>query len=352
MSRVTVKIAAGVVGIALLYIVLSSSVTAGGHRKNIASSASQNTSSVVASAVTSVAGPSSASAASKVESALPVQTAPVSSGVVLTAGTDPAVKDAEGLKAKICSPNAILIRADDGTILLDKNSAQRIYPASMTKIMTALLAIEEAPDLNEKITLKKSVIDDLTNQDASLAGFAGGEQVSVHDLLYGVILPSGAECCISIADQFEGNEHNFVNSMNMRAAQLGLSDTHFMNTTGLHDPDHYSTAKDIASLLCFAVKNPTFRKVFTTMKYTTSPTNINADGVSFSSTMWRCLRTNQAGKAEILGGKVGFTDQAGLCLASMASYGGHDYILVTAGVKDVYRGQIQDAETVYGSLGN
>lgn len=341
MNRVTLKITAGVVGIAMLTVLLVfPSTSAGGSRQNIVSSEGQNTSVAASSA-----------ADSSDSSALPVQAAPVSSEVVLTAGTDTAVKNPEGLKAKICSPNAILIRADDGKILLDKNASQRIYPASMTKIMTALLAIEEAPNLDEKITLKKPVIDNLINQDASLAGFTGGEQVSVHDLLYGVILPSGAECCISIADQFEGSERNFVCSMNMRAAQLGLSDTHFVNTTGLHDPDHYSTAKDIAALLSFAVKNPTFRKIFTTMKYTTSPTNINAEGVSFSSTMWRSLRSNQAGKANILGGKVGFTDEAGLCLASMASYGGHEYILVTAGVKNVYRGQIQDAETVYGSLG-
>jgi D-alanyl-D-alanine carboxypeptidase (penicillin-binding protein 5/6) len=352
MNRVTIKITAGVVGVAMLTALLVfSNTSAGGNRQAIVSSAIENNSSSISSAVHSSAGSVVSFSDSSPASAQPVQAEPVSSAVVLTPGTDPAVKNPEALKEKICSPNAILIRADDGTILLDKNASQRIYPASMTKIMTALLAIEEAPDMDKKVTIQKSLIDKLVNQDASMAGFQGGEQVSIHDLLYGVILPSGAECCVSIAEQLEGTETNFVRSMNMRAEQLGLSGTHFVNTTGLHDPNHYSTVKDIAALLSFAVKNPTFRKVFTTMKYRTSPTNVSSNGVSFSSTMWRCLKSQQAGEAEILGGKVGFTDEAGLCLASMASYNGQEYILVTAGVKNVYRGHIQDAVTVYSSLG-
>ncbi|WP_416201088.1 MAG: hypothetical protein ACFWUD_01795 [Thermocaproicibacter melissae] len=352
MNRVTMKITAGVVSAAMLTAILVfSNASAGGNRQNVVSSARVNTSSTISSTVRSSVHSVVSSSASSVASVQPVQAQPVSSAVVLTNSTDSAVKNPEALKKEICSPNAILIRADDGTILLDKNASQRIYPASMTKIMTALLAIEEAPDMEKKVTIKKSVIDELIRQDASMAGFQGGEQVSIHDLLYGVILPSGAECCISIAEQLEGTETNFVRSMNMRAEQLGLSGTHFMNTTGLHDPDHYSTVKDIAALLSFAVKNPTFREVFTTMKYRTSPTNMSSKGVFFSSTMWRSLNSLKAGKAEILGGKVGFTDQAGLCLASMASYNGKEYILVTAGARNVYRGHIKDAVTVYSSLG-
>lgn len=350
MKHVTMKITAGIVSAAMLTALLVfSNTSAGGNR--LTSSARKNVSSTASSAASSSVRSVVSSSASSAASAQPVQAEPVSSAVVLTKGTDPAVKNPEALKGKICSANAILIRADDGAILLDKNASQRIYPASMTKIMTALLAIEETPDMEKKVTIKKPLIDELIRQDASMAGFKGGEQVSIHDLLYGVILPSGAECCVSIAEQLEGIEANFVRSMNMRAEQLGLTGTHFVNTTGLHDPDHYSTVKDIAALLSFAVKNPTFRKVFTTMKYRTSPTNLSSKGVSFSSTMWRGLNSLKAGKAEILGGKVGFTDQAGLCLASMASYNGKEYILVTAGARNVYRGHIKDAVTVYSSLG-
>lgn len=266
--------------------------------------------------------------------------------------SDPSVvKDPVRLKNSVCSPNAILIRLDDGAVLLDKNARQRIYPASMTKIMTALLVSEEAPDLSKTVTIRKSLIDEMNNRDASMAGFLPDETVTGRDLLYGVLLPSGAECCVSLAEQLESTEQNFVRSMNMRAASLGLKDTHFVNSTGLHDPNHYSTARDIALLLAFALKNDTFRQVFTTSSYTSSPTNKHPNGLSFRSTMARCLKSFKAGGATILGGKVGYTDDAGLCLASLAEYGGREYILVTAGVKDVYRGEIQDAETVYGSLG-
>lgn len=340
MKRLAIKVAAGIVSTAVLLTALAASeMSAGGQRKKTDSEATGLRKTAVVSACSAPAGSSKAASSD----------APT----VLTVTTDPSVvRDPEGLKVKICSPNAILVRVDDRTVLLEKNADQRIYPASMTKIMTALLAAEEARDPEEKITVQKTVVDELTNEDASLAGFVGGEEVSVKDLLYGAILPSGAECCVSLADRLEGCEANFVRSMNLRAGQLGLTGTHFVNTTGLHDPDHYSTVRDIAALLCSAVKNPTFRRVFTTMHYTTSPTNVNAGGVSFSSTMSRCLRSTKAGGATILGGKVGFTDQAGLCLASLAEYGGHEYILVTAGVRDVYRGEIQDAETVYGSLGS
>lgn len=346
MNRFSIKITAGAVVAAVLVVVLVSSETflGGGNAKGADVVQRTSVPSAVSTAFSAV--PAAACAASSApSSALPAS-------VTLTEKPDPSVvKDPAKLKNSICSPQAILIRVNDGTILLEKNPEQRIYPASMTKIMTALLAAEEAPDLNEKVTIQKSVIDGMNNRDASMAGFLPDEQVSERDLLYGVILPSGAECCVGLADRLESTEPNFVRSMNMKAAELGLRGTHFVNTTGLHDPNHYSTVKDIAVLLDCALKNKTFRRVFTTLSYTTSPTNKHAGGVFFRSTMSRCLRSCKAGNATILGGKVGFTDQAGLCLASLAEMNGKEYILVTAGVKNVYRGEIQDALTVYGSLG-
>ena len=294
------------------------------------------------------------------QSAVPAAAFPASSAVssaasapvILTEKPDgTVVKDAAKLKSSLCSPSAILVRLDDRTILLDKNAEQRIYPASMTKIMTVLLAIEESPDLNEKVTIQKSVIDQMNSLDASMAGFVADEQVSELDLLYGALLPSGAECCASLADCLEGSEQNFAVSMNRRAAALGMKNTHFMNTSGLHNPGHTTTVKDLAVLLNCALQNSTFRRVFTTQSYTTSPTNKHAGGVSFRSTMFRCLESQKAGRATILGGKVGYTDEAGLCLASLAELDGKEYVLVTAGAKNVYRAEIKDALTVYGSLG-
>lgn len=261
------------------------------------------------------------------------------------------IRNPEELKGSLASPEAVLVRVNDRKVLFEKNAQAAIYPASMTKIMTAILAIERLPDLTEKITLAQPIFDVMNRKDASMAGFLPGESVSVKDLLYGAVLPSGAECCAGLAERLDGTEDAFAAVMNRKAAALGLTGTHFVNSTGLHSPEHYSTVRDIAALLCYALRNETFRTVFTTPSYTTAATKEHPQGVSFRSTMFRCLKSSQAGKAKILGGKVGFTDQAGLCLASLAEQDGTEYVLVTAGVKDLYRGEIHDELLVYGNLG-
>ncbi len=265
--------------------------------------------------------------------------------------TNSIVKNPDSLKKSLHSTNAVLIDVNGASVLMDKSAGQKIYPASMTKIMTAILTIENVTNLQEKVTVNKATIDEMNSLGASMAGFEAGEQVSVLDLLYGAILPSGAECCATLADHLAGSEESFAIVMNQKARSLGMSGTHFVNTSGLHDPNHYTTCRDLATLLCYALRNPTFRRVFTTPSYTTLPTNKHPNGVSFQSTMFRCLNSANVGKTTILGGKVGFTDEAGLCLASLAEYGGKEYILVTAGGRDCYRAEIQDALTVYGSLG-
>ena len=261
------------------------------------------------------------------------------------------VKNPAKLKSELHSPNAILVSLDDRKILINKNADQKIYPASMTKIMTAILAIEKSPNLQEKVTLPKPIFDKMYAQEASMAGFVPNEQVSEMDLLYGAILPSGAECCAGLADHLEGSEQNFAHEMNRKAAEIGMEHTHFVNTTGLYDANHYSTVKDISMVLCYALQNNTFRRIFTTPSYTTSPTNKHAKGITFTSTMFRHLSgSKKAGRATILGGKVGYTNEAGLCLASCAEVNGKQYVLVTAGAKNCYCAEIKDAVTVYSSL--
>ena len=193
--------------------------------------------------------------------------------------------------AKLKSPNAILIRLKDHTILMQKNSDEKIYPASLTKMMTAIVAIEKLPDLKEEIKLTNSTFQGLFQADASMAGFQPGEQVKAIDLLYGVMLPSGAECCIGLADQIAGSEQNFVKIMNQKAADLGMDNTHFENTTGLHDENHYTTVKDLSILLRHALQNDTFREIFTSSRHSTQPTNKHPGGITFYSIV-SCLKTS------------------------------------------------------------
>ncbi len=254
---------------------------------------------------------------------------------------------------KLNSSNAILIRLKDNTVLMQKNSEEKIYPASLTKMMTAIVAIENLLDLNVKIKLTSSMFEGLYEENAAMAGFQPGEKVRAIDLLYGVILPSGAECCIALADYIAGSEQNFVKLMNQKAEDLGMENTHFENATGLHNENHYTTVKDMAILLSNALQNNYFREIFTAFRHFTPPTNMHPGGISFYSTMHKGLGDQNIIDGEILGGKTGYTDEAGLCLASLAKVGKQEYILITAGAKgDHYSEQynITDAFAVYNSI--
>ena len=251
------------------------------------------------------------------------------------------------------SSNAILINLEDDTILMQKNSEEKIYPASLTKMMTAIVAIESLPDLEIKIKLTNSTFQGLYEANASMTGFKPDEEVKAIDLLYGAMLPSGAESCIGLADHIAGSEQDFVVIMNQKAEDLGMYNTHFENTTGLHDENHYTTVEDLAILLRYALQNNTFKEIFTTFRHSTQPTNKHPGGITFYSTMFAKLNNQNITGGEILGGKTGYTEEAGLCLASLAKVDNQDYILITTGAEgDQYTEQynIIDALAVYNSI--
>ncbi len=252
------------------------------------------------------------------------------------------------------SPHAILIDLDSGKAAAARGSQDRIYPASLTKIMTALLAVEETDDLDETVTLSSRIFPKLYAQEASMAGFQPGEHVQLRDLLYGILLPSGAECCLAFAERISGSEEAFVKRMNEKAKELGMDNTHFCNSTGLHDGNHYSTVEDMAVLLTHALKNADFREAFTSSQHSTLPSNLHPDGFTFYSTMFEYMSSAKVTGGEILGGKTGYTEEAGLCLASLASINGKEYILVTAkadGTHDTEQFHILDAVNVYNQVG-
>jgi D-alanyl-D-alanine carboxypeptidase (penicillin-binding protein 5/6) len=253
----------------------------------------------------------------------------------------------------INSPNAILIQASGGKVIGSMNADERIYPASLTKMMTAIVAIEKLDSLDQEITLGSEVFDGLYEQDATQAGFQPGETVKASDLLYGVLLPSGAECCIALADEISGSEDGFVELMNQKASKIGMENTHFCDSTGLHNPDHYSTVSDMAVLLKYCLKNEDFREIIESSRHSTSGTNVHPDGITYYSTLFKNLSDTSVTGGQILGGKTGYTDEAGLCLASFAEIEGREYILVTAGAPGGSGSalHIQDAVTIYNRLG-
>lgn len=199
---------------------------------------------------------------------------------------EPLTVDVTGIN----SPYALLM-CRDGTELGQESADASIYPASMTKIMTVLLGVENIPDLDAEVTLDPDIFNDLWAENASMAGFAPGETVTVRDILYGSLLPSGAECSVTIAQLVDGGVEAFADRMNNRAAEIGMQHTHFTNPTGLHDPEHVSTVRDIAMLLNTALENPTFREIFTTRSYTTTSTDAHPGGIQ----LYTLKQMSQAG---------------------------------------------------------
>ena len=216
--------------------------------------------------------------------------------------------------------------------------------------MTAILAIENIHDLDEKIVLSQNIFDDLLNANTSMAGFYPGEEVPAIDLLYGTMLPSGADAAEGLAIQIAGSESAFVKIMNAKAQELGMMHTHFTNAIGLDDPNHYTTVSDLALLLEYALKNETFYEIFTADQYSMKPTNKHPDGITFHSTMFQSMEHPVFVGGEIIGGKTGYTENAGLCLASLAVKGGRKYLLVTmgaAGNHETEQYNVTDAFYIY-----
>ncbi len=231
------------------------------------------------------------------------------------------------------SKNAILVENSSGKIIAQKNKDAKCYPASLTKIMTTIVAIENLNDLDVEIPMKSSIFESLKNSNASMAGFLPDEKAKAKDALYGIMLPSGAESSLGVAEYISGSEDKFVDLMNKKARELGMKNTHYSNTIGLHNSDHYTTAYDLSILLDYALENDIFKSIFTTDRYSTSPTNLNSAGITFRSTTFDKIDNENFGRGKVIGGKTGFTDKAGLCLASLLEKNGKEYILITTGAE-------------------
>lgn len=243
---------------------------------------------------------------------------------------------------------ALLIDADGGRVLAQKNASVRMYPASMTKLMTLIVAIENIDDLTRTFTMTEEILQPLYEADASCAGFQPGETVTVMDLLYGAALPSGADATTGLAILAAGSEEAFVGLMNEKVEELGLKNTHFMNASGLHDEDHYSTAIDMALILEYCLRDDLCRRVISTAVYTTTATEQHPDGITIYDTMFNKMYGTEVEGITILGGKTGYTDEAGQCLASYAETpDGHCYIAVTSFGHGKYQ-PVYDAFKLYG----
>lgn len=263
--------------------------------------------------------------------------------------------DSEYFK-QINSESALLYDIDNNQLIESKQPDKRMYPASLTKMMTAYVALTELDSLDETAMISSDSFSRLQQEGASMAGFFAGEEVPVRELLYGILLPSGAEASIAVAEHLAGSETAFVKKMNQEAKKIGMNSTQFKNVTGLHHRGHYSTASDLARFLKVALANPQFLEMFTSQEriYTSS---VHPEGLVLASSMFRDL---DEGKLEpqvkLLGGKTGYTPQAEQCLASLALVNGKSYFLITLEAKGnpekFDTSHLEDAITVYNRLAN
>lgn len=231
---------------------------------------------------------------------------------------------------EILSPYVILMDVNSNQILAGRKYQEKIYPASMTKVMTLIVAVDELKDFDQTFTMTAEIIDSLYQQEASMAGFAPEEQVTAKDLLYGVILPSGADACVGIANLVAGSEENFVKLMNQKCEEMGLVNTHFVNTSGLYDENHYTTTEDMAMIMQYAMSNPTCKEILSTYQYSTQSTPQHPEGILLTSTMFSRMYGTEVEGVQIIAGKTGYTDEAGSCLVSYAEREDDRYIAVTA----------------------
>lgn len=228
----------------------------------------------------------------------------------------------------ITAKAGILVSMDTGEILYSNNIDQKMYPASLTKIMTVTLMLEsERYDPAGKITMTKEAQDLVLGTGSAVSNFKVGEEITQLDLVYTVLMSSFGDCAYFAAIYYGGSVEGFVGMMNEKAAELGLTGTHYSNPVGLHEEENYTTVRDVCTLMTYALKNETFNTVCTASRYTIEATNMS-DKRTLSTTNFLIDNTTNYYYQYAKGGKTGYTDEAGRCLASFASFGGYNYMCV------------------------
>ena len=227
----------------------------------------------------------------------------------------------------LVSNAAIVMVASTGQILYEKNIHDRKYPASITKILTTIIALEHNIDFNETVTMSENAIWDV-ERDSTLIGLDVGERVTAGDLFYATMVQSANECAYALAEHVAGDVSSFAKLMNEKAAEIGCEDTHFVTPNGLHDDNHYTTAYDMALITRYALQNDTFRELASTLSYTVPATNLTEE----TRALWNGNKMiNPAGPyyyEYCEGGKTGYTMKANNTLVTFAKKDGLELICV------------------------
>ena len=256
------------------------------------------------------------------------------------------------LSSEIDANYAVVYDLDNGSILAEKNASQSMYPASMTKVMSLLVFAENLPDMNKKLTITQDIVSFVQARGASNCGFVVGEQVTVKDLLYGVILPSGADAVLALCKEVSGSEAAFAERMNKRAREMGLSGyCNFQNATGLFHSTHRMTVKDMAQIMAVAMQNPRAREILMTENYQTAPTNKHAEGLKFTNLFLQRIKTQDSGGATVQMAKTGYVSQSKFCVVTAGKgRSGKNLLIVTGQSSNTWQA-IKDQALLYKIFG-
>lgn len=235
------------------------------------------------------------------------------------------------LEFDIKSTNAILYNYNLDEVIYEKNSNEKVKIASLTKIMTTTVAIENIDNLNEEVTITYEMLKGLIEENASVVGYRIGDRITYKDLLYGSLLPSGADATRALAISIAGSEEEYIKLMNKKAKELNMNNTIFTNSSGLDTNNQYSTVSDVLILLKYALQNETFKEIYTTFTYK-----------DLNSTLNKLLNNYNIQNKYIKGAKTGYTDLAGYCLSSYSNDNNMEYLLITTGVYEDYPYSVVD----------
>lgn len=267
---------------------------------------------------------------------------------VLTEEEAPAEAEQEGvlLPPEINCKGAILVELNSDSTVFELNADERLYPASLTKIMTCLLALEHG-NLSDVITVDGSLFADM-DEDASAVGLQDGELLTLEELLYCVMVPSANDASLVVADHIGGSVEKFVDMMNQKAIELGCTGTHFVNPDGLHDENHYTTPRDMAIITKAALDSETFRTICGTSVHELPETNAHSKQMLYTTNYFlSTILTPDYYWEKVSGVKTGFTTPAGRCLVSLVDEGEYRYLSVVMGCEDEIN---EEGFPIYGSF--
>lgn len=247
---------------------------------------------------------------------------------------------------EITADAAMLVSLDTGEVLYEKNADKQVYPASITKIMTTLLILEsDKYDPDAKIAMTEEALDLISGTGSSVSLLKAGEEITQLDLVYMVLMSSYGDCSLLAATYYGGSVESFVAMMNNRAAELGLTGTHYENPIGLHHEENYTTARDTYVLTKLALQNETFKTVCESTRHTVN-TSMSGQRV-LSTTNFLQDNTTNYYYTYAKGVKTGYTDEAGRCLVSTASYNGYNYMCLVFGCPPNEKNHFTESKELY-----